>query len=99
MDAHLSQFYGTNHVPSDAELLEVEKLLAPYNSRLSQLEKDLKEAESKVARLKKEQEDRYNLRISLARSYAASYRLHNVSFVHNTMADLDDRNVKLVCST
>ena len=49
MDTHLSQFYGTNHVPTDAELLEIEKLLEPYNSRLSQLKKDLEEAEAKVA--------------------------------------------------
>ncbi|RXW14490.1 hypothetical protein EST38_g11366 [Candolleomyces aberdarensis] len=57
MDIHLSHFYGTNHVPSDAELLEIEKLLAPHNARLSRLEKDLEEAEAKVARLKKEKED------------------------------------------
>ncbi|KAJ2936763.1 hypothetical protein H1R20_g326, partial [Candolleomyces eurysporus] len=57
MDTHLSQFYGTNHVPSDTELLEIERLLAPHNARLSQLEKDLEEAEANVARLKKERED------------------------------------------
>ncbi|KAJ2935013.1 hypothetical protein H1R20_g2082, partial [Candolleomyces eurysporus] len=57
MDTHLSQFYGTNHVPSDTELLEIEKLLAPHNARLSQLGKDLEEAEAKIARLKKERED------------------------------------------
>ncbi|KAJ2924856.1 hypothetical protein H1R20_g12238, partial [Candolleomyces eurysporus] len=50
-------FYGTNHVPSDTELLEIEKLLAPHNARLSQLQKDLEQAEAKIARLKKEQED------------------------------------------
>ncbi|KAJ2936764.1 hypothetical protein H1R20_g327, partial [Candolleomyces eurysporus] len=57
MDIHLSQFYGTNHVPSDTELLEIERLLAPHSARLSQLEKDLEEAEAKVSRLKKERED------------------------------------------
>ncbi|RXW22097.1 hypothetical protein EST38_g3766 [Candolleomyces aberdarensis] len=61
MNTHLSQFYGTNHVPSDAELFEIEQLLAPHKARLLQLEMDLEEAETKIARLKKERE--YVLRV------------------------------------
>ncbi|RXW22082.1 hypothetical protein EST38_g3774 [Candolleomyces aberdarensis] len=56
MDTHLSQFYGTDHVPSETGLLEIEKV-APHNARMVRLEKDLQEAEAKIARLRKEKED------------------------------------------
>ncbi|RXW23676.1 hypothetical protein EST38_g2169 [Candolleomyces aberdarensis] len=44
----------TNHIPSESELLEIEQLLAPDESKLAHLDLDLKEAEARVTKLKQE---------------------------------------------
>lgn len=56
MASRLTLLSGTNHIPTESELLEIEQLAAPDNAKLAQLEIALQEAEARVAGLKKERE-------------------------------------------
>ncbi|RXW22079.1 hypothetical protein EST38_g3765 [Candolleomyces aberdarensis] len=101
MDTHLSQFYGTNHVPSDTELLEIENLLAPQNARLVQLEKDLEEAEAKVTRLRREREDVLQV-IKPLKSLSSLIRrfpreVMELIFVHSVLAKAPGRPTFSIC--